>query len=132
MEIQCPSCKEEILIADEDLKEQLECPFCQQVFTIELEKPPIVEKNKSINKTISANPIYEYKAVPFLAMNENHLNTQDMAMQLTSQINNQAADGWEFVQHADVQVQVNPGCLNFLSKPTIHHINQLIFRRATK
>ena len=42
MEINCPSCDEVVLIADEDKGTKIECPFCQQRF--EYETPPLVEK----------------------------------------------------------------------------------------
>ena len=35
MEINCPSCNEAVLIADEDMAQTLDCPFCQQEFKID-------------------------------------------------------------------------------------------------
>ena len=35
MEINCPSCNEAVLLADEDLVKAFECPFCQQRFQID-------------------------------------------------------------------------------------------------
>ena len=37
MEINCPSCNEAVLIADEDMTTTIECPFCQQ--PIEFDEP---------------------------------------------------------------------------------------------
>ena len=37
MEISCPSCDEAVLIVDENIGGNLECPFCQQL--IEFEEP---------------------------------------------------------------------------------------------
>ncbi len=37
MEINCPSCNEAVLIADEDMAKTFECPFCQQ--SMEIDKP---------------------------------------------------------------------------------------------
>ena len=44
MEINCPSCDEAVLIADEDMGTTVECPFCQQHFLIDEPEPPPVEK----------------------------------------------------------------------------------------
>ena len=133
MEIKCPNCNEDILIVDDELKDKQECPFCLQAFTIELEPPPVIEEPPIVHKSPTSKAIYVYKAVPFIGLNKDQLNTNEMAAQLESQINNQARDGWEFVQHADVQVMVQPGCLGtfLLQKPTVHHVNQLIFRKSS-
>ena len=41
MEVNCPSCDEAVLIADEDMyAPSLECPFCQQHIEIEKPEPP--------------------------------------------------------------------------------------------
>ena len=37
MEVNCPSCNEAVLIADEDMAKTFECPFCQQ--SLEIDKP---------------------------------------------------------------------------------------------
>ena len=44
MEINCPSCDEVVLIADEDMGTTIECPFCQQHFALEQPEPPPIEK----------------------------------------------------------------------------------------
>ncbi len=51
MEINCPSCNEAVLIADEDMTATVECPFCQQRFELESETssthhPPSPQKNE--------------------------------------------------------------------------------------
>ena len=46
MEINCPSCSEAVLIADEDMTATAECPFCQQRIEFdEAEPTPINELN---------------------------------------------------------------------------------------
>jgi endogenous inhibitor of DNA gyrase (YacG/DUF329 family) len=45
MEINCPSCDEAVLIADEDMATTIECPFCQQRFALEKPEPPLIEKS---------------------------------------------------------------------------------------
>jgi len=44
MEINCPSCNEGILIADEDMAKTFKCPFCQQSIAFDKPEPPPVEK----------------------------------------------------------------------------------------
>lgn len=44
MEINCPSCDEVVLIADEDKATKIECPFCQQRFALEKPEPMRIEK----------------------------------------------------------------------------------------
>ena len=48
MEINCPSCEEAILIADEDVGAKMECPFCQQHFSVDEPEPLPVEKPSPI------------------------------------------------------------------------------------
>jgi hypothetical protein len=55
MEINCPSCDEAVLIADEDMyAPSLECPFCQQHIAIEKPEPPPAEKSPP---TIQPKPL---------------------------------------------------------------------------
>ena len=130
MEIKCPKCDKDLLIEDSELNEKIEYPSCLQHFTIELERPPVIE-DKTAFKRENFKGRYVYKAVPFIGVNKSRLNPNEMAIQLESEINNQASEGWEFFQHADVQVMLEPGCLGtFLGRSaSVHHINQLIFRK---
>ena len=49
MELNCPSCNEAVLIADEDMTAAVECPFCQQRFEFdEAEPPPVSEPSPPI------------------------------------------------------------------------------------
>ena len=43
MEINCPSCNEAVLIADEDMTTTIECPFCQQPIEFDEPEPPPVK-----------------------------------------------------------------------------------------
>ncbi len=51
--------------------------------------------------------------------------------QLTTLINGNAREGWEFYQLSDVNIEVKPGCLAGLFGASVSYItfNQLIFRR---
>ena len=44
MEINCPSCNEAVLIADEDMAKTFECPFCHQPIEFDEPEPPPIEK----------------------------------------------------------------------------------------
>ena len=44
MEINCPSCNEAVLIADEDMAKTFECPFCQQSLEFDKPEPPPIEE----------------------------------------------------------------------------------------
>jgi DNA-directed RNA polymerase subunit M/transcription elongation factor TFIIS len=51
MEIECPSCKEQILIPDDELTEVFECPFCLQTIELEQQKedevlPPKIDSKE--------------------------------------------------------------------------------------
>ena len=57
MEIECPSCKEQILIPDDEVSDVFECPFCLQTIefvqeeeeevVLPLEPPPVLQKAES-------------------------------------------------------------------------------------
>ena len=130
MTINCPKCDKDLEIEDSELNEKVQCPLCLQHFQIELERPPVIEEESAFNRE-NFKGKYVYKAVPFIGVNKSRLNPNEMAIQLESEINNQASEGWEFFQHADVQVMLEPGCLGtFLGRSaSVHHINQLIFRK---
>ena len=73
---------------------------------------------------------YSYKVVPFLGRSRGGLSSSDVAQQLESTINQHVLDGWEFIQLADVNIEVQPGCLAglFGSKTEYVRFDQLIFR----
>ena len=129
MEIKCPHCDKDLIVEDSEINEITQCPSCQKAFTIDIEKPPVMETEASSPEHFKGK--YKYKSEPFIGLNKNQLNPHEMAMQLESVINEQSSNGWEFVQHADVQVMVQPGCFGgFLGgKASVHHVNQLIFRK---
>jgi hypothetical protein len=79
---------------------------------------------------------YSYKVVPFIGRSRGSLSASDVAQQLEITISQQAADGWEFVQLTDVNIEVQPGCLGGLlgAKVEYARFDQLIFtslRRAS-
>lgn len=78
--------------------------------------------------------MYEYRVVPFTG----HAKALDpkeiaaVAAQLADLINQQAAQGWEYLHIAAVQIAVNPGCLGGLAgrKSAFVALDQVVFRRA--
>lgn len=72
----------------------------------------------------------KYKVVPFIGHSRGSLSGADVAQQLESAINQHVADGWEFVQLSDVNIEVQPGCLSgvFGAKVEYVRFDQLIFR----
>lgn len=72
---------------------------------------------------------YEYKAVPFST--KGHQAAQVVSDELTNAINQHANQGWEFVQLADVKIEVQPGCLAGLLGAGVSYtrFDQIIFRR---
>ena len=77
---------------------------------------------------------YEYKSVPFKGSNQKEIDVTEVAVQLTSKINEQVNDGWEFVQHCDVAFYIKPGCIAglFGASGESRTSNQLIFRRPAE
>jgi len=75
---------------------------------------------------------YEYQAIPFIGSVKSGQGADIVANQLTSAIDSMASQGWEFHQLADVNIEVQPGCLAKLFGASVSYItfNQLIFRRA--
>jgi len=73
---------------------------------------------------------FRYKVVPFIGQSRGSLSASDVAEQLEITISQQAADGWEFVQLADVNIEVQPGCLGGLlgAKVEYARLDHLIFR----
>ena len=66
MEINCPSCNEAVLIADEDMTTTIECPFCQQPIEFdEPEPPPVKDVPPLVEK-----PPWPFKDEPESALSE--------------------------------------------------------------
>ena len=70
MEIDCPSCSEAILIADDELAEGIECPFCQQ--KIELEKADSEDRNSesTSNDSKQLPPLVDQKTADLILLEE--------------------------------------------------------------
>jgi hypothetical protein len=57
---------------------------------------------------------YRYKVVPFIGQNRGDLSPDAVARQLEITIVESVAQGWEFYQLADVNIEVQPGCIGGL------------------
>lgn len=77
---------------------------------------------------------YQYKVVPFIGQNRGRLSAHDVATQLESLISRHAAEGWEFYQLSDVNIEVRPGCIAGLFGASAQYIrfDQLIFRATAE
>ncbi len=73
---------------------------------------------------------FQYKVVPFIGQTKGSLSSADVARQLESVIGQHAAQGWEFYQLSDVNVEVQPGCISGLFGEKVQYVrfDQLIFR----
>jgi hypothetical protein len=76
----------------------------------------------------------EYKVVPFTGQSRGNVSAADIAKQLEIIINQHVAMGWEFWQLADVNIEVQPGCLAGLlgAKAQYVRLDQVIFRNSSK
>lgn len=76
--------------------------------------------------------VYQYKVVPFIGQIKSNQSAVEVAKQLESAIAQNAAQGWEFCQLSDVNIQIQPGCLAGLlgAKESYARFDQLIFRKA--
>jgi hypothetical protein len=74
---------------------------------------------------------YQYRVVPFIGSVRGNQGAQEVAAQLESVVNKFAAEGWEFCQSCDVNIEVSPGCLGALlgAKVTYVRYDQVVFRR---
>jgi hypothetical protein len=52
---------------------------------------------------------FRYRVIPFIGRSRGTLSASDVAQQLEITINQQVAEGWEFVQLADVTLRYNQG-----------------------
>lgn len=76
---------------------------------------------------------YEYRVVPFMGKIKSGQAADDVSRQLQEVIAKNSSGGWEFYQLADVDIEVQPGCLSALfgAKVAYSTYNQVIFRKAT-
>jgi len=81
----------------------------------------------------SAPATHEFKVLPFIGQSRGTLSASDVAIQLETTIRQQVAQGWEFYQLADVNIEVQPGCLAGLFGAKVQYVrfDQLIFRSRT-
>ena len=73
---------------------------------------------------------FQYKVVPFRGHAKGGLNATDVAKQLETIIQQHAAQGWEFCQLSDVNIEVQPGCIAGLFGAEVQYarFDQVIFR----
>lgn len=74
---------------------------------------------------------YEHKVIPFLGRMRGSSSAVEVSSQLENMINAEAADGWEFCQLGDVNIEVSPGCIASLLGSRVSYVrfDQVIFRR---
>ncbi|HEY2093902.1 MAG TPA: hypothetical protein VGJ81_18670 [Thermoanaerobaculia bacterium] len=68
--------------------------------------------------------------MPFIGQSRGTLSSSEVTNQLQTAINQQAAEGWEFCQLSDVNIEVQPGCIAGLFGATVQYqrFDQLIFK----
>lgn len=72
-----------------------------------------------------------YQVIPFRGQAKDAANPAATAQQLAQMINAAVADGWEFVEVANITIDVSPGCLGSLlgaKAGSVTH-EQVVFRR---
>jgi hypothetical protein len=76
---------------------------------------------------------YQYQVVPFIGKIKSSQSAGEVSAQLQAVINQYAAQGWEFYQLNDVNIEVQPGCLAglFGAKTAYVLLDQVIFRRES-
>lgn len=76
---------------------------------------------------------YQYQVVPFIGKIKSSQSAAEVSVQLQGIINQYAAQGWEFYQLNDVNIEVKPGCLASLfgARAAYIQFDQLIFRRES-
>lgn len=74
---------------------------------------------------------YRYKVVPFLSSIKEGASAEQAGNQLQQVIDKTVSAGWELHQVANVNIEIQPGCLGALfgAKAAWVVYNQLIFRR---
>jgi hypothetical protein len=75
---------------------------------------------------------YQYKVVPFIGRIKGSQSAADVAKQLEGLISQHSAQGWELYQLSDVNIEVQPGCLEGLvgAKASYIRFDQVIFRKT--
>jgi len=75
---------------------------------------------------------YQYNVVPFIGRINAKQSATDVAAQLQAVINQYTAQGWEFYQLSDVNIEVKPGCLAglFGARDSYVRYDQIIFRKT--
>ena len=74
----------------------------------------------------------DYKVKPFVAQVSNKGNSEDVANQVSSFINKETSDGWEFVScgNIDTVIEGNNGCFGIGATPTSStSIMVLVFKK---
>jgi hypothetical protein len=74
----------------------------------------------------------EYKVKPFIVQVSSKGTSDDVANQVTSFINKEASDGWEFVSCGNIETQIagTNGCFGFGAKPASStSIMVLVFKK---
>jgi hypothetical protein len=73
---------------------------------------------------------YTFKVVPFIGKIKSNQSATDVSGQLESLINSYVAQGWEFVELGNVNIEVKPGCLAGLlgAKESYIRFDQIVFR----
>jgi hypothetical protein len=76
---------------------------------------------------------YQYQVVPFVGRIKSSQAAGEVSTQLQGLINQYAAQGWEFYQLCDVNIEVRPGCLASLfgARVAYMQLDQVILRRET-
>jgi hypothetical protein len=74
---------------------------------------------------------YTYKVAPFIGKIKSNQSAAEVSAQLESLINSHAAQGWEFVELGNVNIEVRPGCLAglFGAKESYIRFDQIVFRK---
>jgi hypothetical protein len=73
-----------------------------------------------------------YRVSPFIGKIKGNQNATEVSSQLESAINQNAANGWEFVESTNVNIEVQPGCLAglFGAKADYMRFDMLVFRQS--
>ncbi len=74
---------------------------------------------------------YVYKVVPFIGKLKASGSASEVGKQLEKVILAESSNNWELHQLADVNIEVEPGCLSALFGAKVSYVrfDQLIFRR---
>lgn len=84
----------------------------------------------AVRRPVGTTASYQYKVVPFIGQSRGSLSAADVSRQLESAISQHVSEGWEFYQLADVNIEVQPGCISGLFGAKVQYVrfDQLIFR----